>query len=159
MISIRKFKESDIENKVKWINDDENNQYLHYELPLDVEKTRNWFKNKNDSKRYDAVIEYEGIPVGLIGLLDIKDGKAEYYVILGDKRFKKRGIAIEATKLILEYGKNVLKLNSVIGYTETGNENMRSLFLKSGFEEVELIKNSAKNRDRIVDRYFFKYKF
>lgn len=159
MISIRKFKESDIENKVKWINDDENNKYLHYELPLDVEKTRNWFKNKNDSKRYDAVIEYEGIPVGLIGLLDIKDGKAEYYVILGDKRFKKRGIAIEATKLILEYGKNVLKLNSVIGYTETGNENMRSLFLKSGFEEVELIKNSAKNRDRIVDRYFFKYKF
>lgn len=159
MISIRKFKESDIENKVKWINDEENNQYLHYELPLDVEKTRNWFKNKNDSKRYDAVIEYEGIPVGLIGLLDIKDGKAEYYVIIGDKKFKKKGIGIEATKLILEYGKNVLKLNSVIGYTETGNENMINLFLKSGFEEVELIKNSAKNRDRIVDRYFFEYKF
>ncbi|MDO4779072.1 MAG: GNAT family N-acetyltransferase [Tissierellia bacterium] len=159
MISIRKFKESDIENKVKWINDEENNQYLHYELPLDVEKTRNWFKNKNDSKRYDAVIEYEGIPVGLIGLLDIKDGKAEYYVIIGDKKFKKKGIGIEATKLIIEYGKNVLKLNSVIGYTETGNENMINLFLKSGFEEVELIKNSAKNRDRIVDRYFFEYKF
>ena len=29
-ITIRKFEEKDIPNKVKWINDNNNNSYLHY---------------------------------------------------------------------------------------------------------------------------------
>ena len=69
-ISIRKFEESDIPNKVKWINDPRNNTYLHYELPLEIKKTEKWFEaNKNRTDRYDAIILCDEIPVGLIGLL------------------------------------------------------------------------------------------
>ena len=46
-VNIRPFTENDILNKVRWINDCENNKFLHYELPLDEDKTRAWFhKNK-----------------------------------------------------------------------------------------------------------------
>ena len=31
-IKIRKFQETDIPYKVRWINDDENNRFLHYDL-------------------------------------------------------------------------------------------------------------------------------
>ena len=82
-ISIRRFEERDIEKKVAWINDPRNNTYLHYDLPLEVEKTRLWFqKNRDRLDRFDAVIEADGVPVGLIGLLGIDDRnrKAEYYV-------------------------------------------------------------------------------
>ena len=36
--SIREFSYGDMENKVKWINDSENNRYLHYSLSLEMEK-------------------------------------------------------------------------------------------------------------------------
>ena len=84
-VTLRKFEERDIKNKVRWINDSANNQYLHYELPLEEEKTKQWYgKIKNRTDRYDAVIECDGKAVGVIGLLEIKNGQAEYYVTLGE---------------------------------------------------------------------------
>ena len=80
-IKVRDFCESDIDNKIKWINDDKINRFLHYDLPLVKEKTKTWFNNiKNVTNRYDAVIEVDGVPVGLIGLLSIdsKNKKAEH---------------------------------------------------------------------------------
>lgn len=74
--SIRLFRESDIPCKVRWINDSENNKFLHYDRPLDEDKTRVWFhKNKDRTNRYDAIIEYEWKSCGVIGLLSIADGR------------------------------------------------------------------------------------
>ena len=105
-VTIRKFESSDIPNKVKWINDFRNNTFLHYDFPLEIEKTRNWFeKNRDRTDRYDAVIEADGQPVGLIGLLSIdqKNKKAEYYVTIGEQAFLKKGIARQASKLLLDF--------------------------------------------------------
>ena len=33
-ISIRKFEGKDIPKKVEWINNSENNKYLHYDIPF-----------------------------------------------------------------------------------------------------------------------------
>ena len=44
-VGIRKFEEKDIPYKVKWINDDNNNKYLHYDLPIREDKTLIWFKS------------------------------------------------------------------------------------------------------------------
>ena len=61
-VAIRKFEERDIPSKVRWINDEANNRYLHYELPLEEEKTLAWFrKNQNRQDRYDAVIEWASV--------------------------------------------------------------------------------------------------
>src|SRR5690625_2966524 len=101
-ITIRKFESKDIPYKVKWINDPQNNQYLHYDLPLEIEKTETWFKkNKDNSSRYDAVIEVNNIPVGIIGLLNINEFKAEYYITIGDSTFKGKNIAKKASNLLL----------------------------------------------------------
>lgn len=59
-INIRKFSIEDIPNKVEWINNPKNNKYLHYNLPLEVQKTINWFKNNEKrTDRFDAVIEVD----------------------------------------------------------------------------------------------------
>ena len=104
-VTIRRFEIGDIPNKVKWINDPQNNTFLHYELPLEIEKTENWFrKNADRTDRYDAVIEADGKPVGLIGLLSIdhKHKKAEYYITLGERDYLGKGVAHRATKLLLD---------------------------------------------------------
>lgn len=155
-VSIRKFEEKDIPNKVKWINDPKNNQYLHYDLPLTEEGTKVWFlKIKDLTDRYDAVIEYDGAPVGIIGLLNIKNGKAEYYVTMGEADFKGKGIAKRATLLLLNYAFIERKLSEIYLYTEVDNIPAQKLFEKCGFIKGEIFKDSAVNRGKSVDRYYY----
>ena len=155
-VNIRPFMENDISNKVRWINDCENNGFLHYDLPLDEDKTRVWFhKNKDRLDRYDAIIEYDGKPVGIIGLLSIVDGRAEYYITLGESLYKGKGIARDASILLLKYAFEELKLREVYLYTEVDNISAQKLFEKCGFVKYRLDKNSAVNRGKFVDRYYY----
>lgn len=157
-ISIRKFLKKDIPNKVKWINDPLNNTFLHYDLPLSVEKTEIWFENnKNRNDRFDAVIEVDGIAVGLIGLISIdsKDSKAEYYVTLGERDYLGKGIAFKASKLLLEYAFKKLKLNRVYLYTECENIFAVKLYERIGFKREGVLLQDLFSKGHYVDRYVY----
>ena len=134
-IVIRKFTENDIENKVRWINNPENNSFLHYDIPLTISKTKEWFLNKNNLNRLDCTIEYNQIPVGVIGLLNIdnKNSKAEFYITIGETCFKRKGIAQKATEAMLQYAFDILRLNKV--YLNVDEENVAAckLYEKCGF--------------------------
>lgn len=123
-ITIRKFEKSDIPKKVEWINNPANNRFLHYNIPLSVEGTERWFdSHQGETTRYDAVIEADGVPVGTIGLLSIdrKNSKAEYYIAMGETSYKGKGVAKEASRLILSYGFEELGLNRIYLFTEVDN--------------------------------------
>ena len=155
-ISLRKFDENDIINKINWINNPANNQFLHYDLPLEYEKTKQWYlKNRDREDRFDAVIECNGIPVGLIGLLniDFQNKKAEYYIAMGDASFKGKGIATKASHLLLKYAFDEIKLNRIYLYTEKDNIIAQRLFEKVGFKKEGLLLNDIYFKDRKVDRY------
>lgn len=157
-VCIRKFEKRDISNKVKWINDPLNNTFLHYDLPLEIEKTEIWFeKNKDRIDRYDAVIEVDGVPVGLIGLLSIDPGnrKAEYYVTLGEREYLGKGVALKASLLLLEYAFYELALNRVYLYTETDNLTATRSYESIGFRREGLLKNDLFSKGRFVDRYVY----
>lgn len=155
-VQLRKFEKKDIPNKVRWINDENNNQYLHYDLPLDISKTEVWYqKNRNRTDRYDAIIEYDGIPVGVIGLLKIINNRAEYYITLGEQDFKGRGIAKEATLLLLQYAFFDRGLQEIYLYTEVNNIGAQRLFEHCGFVQKALEYGSAINRGISVDRYYY----
>ena len=65
-VTVRKFQKEDIPNKVKWINNPANNQFLHYDIPIEISKTQRWFDNNvGRTDRYDAVIEANGIACGI----------------------------------------------------------------------------------------------
>ena len=154
-VKIRKFEFTDIEKKIEWINNPENNEYLHYDLPLEYEKTCKWFENIKDSKnRYDAVIEYKGIPVGIVGLLNIdrKNEKCEEYITIGDTSLKRKGIATKALELICSYAFNDLKLNKVTAYVEYGNPSLY-LHTKVGFHIEGFLKNDLIVDDEYRDRF------
>lgn len=135
-VSIREFKLSDVEKKVEWINNPENNQYLHYNIPLSVEGTTKWFMNKETSSRLDCVIEYDGVPVGVIGLLEIDyfNKKAEFYITLGATEYKRKGIATTATRLIVDYAFDDLQLQKVYLNVDEANEKACRLYEKVGFK-------------------------
>lgn len=158
MVTIRKFEKKDIENKIRWMNDPRNNRFLHYDFPLEYEKTLAWYEGIKDREdRYDGVIEADGKPVGLIGLLSIekKNKKAEYYIAMGEPEFKGRGISTEASKLLLEYAFSVLGLEKLYLYTETENTAAHGLFQKVGFRLEGCFKNDICSRGVMTGRYAF----
>ena len=156
--AIRKFEQSDIVQKVEWINNPANNQFLHYDIPITIEGTRKWFdSHKDEETRYDAVIEFNGISVGIIGLLNIdkKNAKAEYYIAMGDMKYKGRGIAKEASRLILKYGFETLGLNRIYLFTEVENVVAQGLFSRVGFIKEGIIRQDVKRQGIYRDRIIF----
>lgn len=157
-VSIRKFEKRDIPNKVKWINDPANNAFLHYDLPLEVGKTEAWFeKNKDRTDRYDAVIEVDGTPVGLIGLLSVDhtNKKAEYYVTLGEREYLGTGVAGRALSMMIEFAFTEMGLNRVYFYTEVDNVAAAKSCERMGFRREGLLKNDLFSKGRFVDRYVY----
>lgn len=159
-ITIRPFTREDIKKKVEWINNPNNNQFLHYDIPISVENTEKWFEHhKEQEDRFDAIIQVDDIPVGTIGLLTIdkKNGKAEYYIAMGEQAFKGKGVAKEATKQILQYAFEELGLNRVYLFTETENIAAQKLFERVGFMREGLIRQDIVSRGRLVDRFAYGY--
>lgn len=157
-ISIRKMNSSDIDLKVKWINNKKNNRHLHYKLPLDRQKTLHWYEQiKDNQERFDGIIEYNGIPVGLIGLLNIVDSSAEYYIAIGECEYLGKGIAKIASKLLLQKAFKDYNLEKVILYTEIDNYKAQRLFESIGFKRLGLADAKVYNPrlNEYVERYIY----
>lgn len=155
-ISLRNFRKEDIPFKVTWINDRENNKYLHYDLPLREDKTLQWFKTLDSRKdRADYTIIYNTKPAGLIGLLnlDLKMKEAEYYVCLGGDEYKGKGIASTATDLLIKKSHQEYGLNNIYLYTEIKNMQAQKMFEKIGFEREPQIDNDLFYNGKYIERY------
>ena len=154
-VNIRKFERTDIPKKVEWINNPENNQFLHYDIPISIVGTERWFdSHQGEETRYDAVIEADGVPVGTIGLLSIdrKNSKAEYYIAMGEVDYKGKGVAKEASRLILEYGFEKLDLNRIYLFTEVENVAAQKLFERVGFVREGVIRQDILSHGKYADR-------
>lgn len=153
-VKLRKFELSDIDYKIDWINDPENNRYLHYNIPLEKEKTITWFLTKDNSKRKDYTILYNDNPVGVIGLLniDFENLKAEYYITLGSKEHKRMGISSKATEILLNEAFKKMKLNKLYLNVDADNLNACKFYEKNGFSCEGYFKEDIKHRGKLVDR-------
>ena len=50
-IMLREFQAEDIEHKIEWINNPENNAFLHYDIPINFENHAG-YENKNQITPY-----------------------------------------------------------------------------------------------------------
>ncbi len=159
-VKIRKFEEKDIPLKVKWINDPNINTYLHYDLPLTIEGTTKWFdriKDRND--RFDGTVEYNGVPVGICGLLNIdhRNKRAEIYFTIGDQSFQHRGICTKGFHILFDYAFNDLGLNKITGLVEAINVPSLGLVKKFNFKHEGTLVEDVKQGDVFIDRHCFAY--
>ena len=153
-VSVRLFNEDDITNKIHWINNSENNEFLHYDIPLTYEKTLLWYQNKDNDSRIDCVIEFNGAPVGLIGLLNISTvhRKAEFYICIGDITVKRKGVATISTNLILKYAFEKMLLNKVYLNVDSENSAACKLYEKIGFVCEGEFKEDLFHRGKMINR-------
>lgn len=136
-VTIRPLKEEDAYTSVKWRNDPEvfkytGNTYAH---EITIESELAWIRkviaNPND---YRCAIIVDGVYVGNIYLTGIEDGGGRYHIFIGDKSYWGKGVAKMASKLIIEYGFNVLNLETIELEVRKQNKRAFELYKNLGFQ-------------------------
>lgn len=135
-VSIRPLKIEDAYTSVRWRNDREVFQFTGntYDHEITIDSELKWLdrvsKNKNE---YRCAIIADDTYIGNIYLTDITSTTATYHIFIGNKEYWGKGVAREASKLILDYAFNQLNLKEVRLEVRPQNTSALKLYKKLGF--------------------------
>lgn len=157
-IYLRLMEEGDIPYKVKWVNDSEVRRTLNIDYPISEVGTKHWLnKVTTDGSRKDFIVclNKYNTPIGYGGFLniDIKNSKAELYMVIGDKTYWDKGYDKEIRKLLLDYAFKGLRLNRIYSYVLSENEKIMNLNKSSGFVIEGLLNKDVFTDGEYRDRY------
>lgn len=155
-VCLRLLEEADLEMTLGWRNQDEIRRWFYTSSVLTFEQHRNWVLNSYMPRDNDFIFVIEskaiGKLVGQISLYDIdfEKRRGEYgRVMIGERAASGKGIAREATRLILQFAFETLDLDEVYLSVFAHNERAINLYKACGFivdgqEEGSLIMSIKK---------------
>ena len=126
-INVRSFSEKkDKEIVAKWVSDEKGRLFLLSRLTAKEHNLDELLNNKNNT--FGIITLKDDTPIGLLAFLDYDkvNNKAELRKLLGEREFRGKGYAKEATKMWIEYGITKLKLRKIYLHTiDTNIANIR----------------------------------
>ena len=158
MMEIRRLSFEDLRTRVEWMNNPLIYTSMHYEVPILLEKTIQWYeKNLKDDKRCDITVLEDSEIVAFGGFTSINRevGKAETY-LFADPFHLHKGVGTRAKKLICEYGFEELGLNKL--YFITNEDNYASIRVneKCGFKLEGRMREEYLTKDgTLKDRLYY----
>lgn len=135
-MEIRRLRKEDLETRVAWMNNPAIYRSMHFEVPVMLDKTIEWFeRNQQREDRVDFAFTEPsggGIIVAFGGITSINRdaSKAETYLFVNPNE-KHRGIGSKAKKLLCCYAFRELGLNKL--YVVTNEDNTASIALQEKF--------------------------
>ena len=126
----------DADKYCRWLMDMDIMKTIEY-MYLNEEKEKVLLSDLMEDNRLFGIVEnISDKLIGATGLhqIDNISRRAMYGIFIGDKSFHGKGFGYEATNLILDYGFNVLNLNSIWLMCYSYNEKAISLYEKMGFK-------------------------
>jgi diamine N-acetyltransferase len=157
-IKLRKFSLKDIQAVFETINNSEITKYFRfYGTNYQVGDIENFIINSFGEKNQNfAIIDNSDNYLGTISLknIDIKSKNAEYAIMLGEKSIGK-GIAFDATNLVLYYAFYKLNLNKVYLNVITENKRAVNFYIKFGFRLEGLFKQHVLINQLLYDLNWF----
>ena len=155
---IRGLEKADLPVRVAWANDPAIFHSMGFVPPISLEKTISWWEgNQNNNSRFDAVFETdEGEYAAFGGLTGIDPivRKAEFYVFANPKMHG-RGIGTRATRMLCQYGFEVLQLHKIFLLTNESNVAARKLYEKVGFTLEGIHREEKLFNERYEGRYYY----
>ena len=140
-VAIRPLQESDAYTSYKWRNDDEVFKFTGrggYSQTITPECELDWLKKVLiNPDEYRCAILADGNYVGNIYLTDINNGTATYHIFIGDKAYWGKGVAKQASRLILQYGFSQLRLHTVCIHVRKANIRAHCLYQSLGFIDIK----------------------
>ena len=156
-VRIRPLEEKDALTSYKWRNDKDVFALTipaYKDFTVSYETELEWIRRViKNSDEYRCAIEADGIYVGNIYLTNITKDDAVYNIFIGDKSYWGKGVAFKASKLILQYAFDTLRLKRVVLEVRKEHASAIALYNKLGFEEIKRdeyiemqIENGQKNK-------------
>ena len=140
-VIIRPLREEDAYTSVKWRNDPEVFKYTGniYNHVITIESELEWIRkviaNNKAGLEYRCAIEADGVYVGNIYITNLLSRIGHYHIFIGNKDYWGKGIAKQASLLIIEDGFKKLGLQEIILSVRPENQRAQVLYRKLGFEE------------------------
>lgn len=149
---------------ITWARNQNLMKYLHIALPQNEQNGNQWFQRSLiDRTRDDFVIhavneEGERTPIGLLGLFNIDEGnkKAEYYILIGNSEFTRRGIASRASAEMLGNCFKLLNYNKITVMVDKDHYEAQKLIEKLGFRKEGLLaQDIISDSGEYIDRFIY----
>ncbi|MCK4312444.1 MAG: GNAT family N-acetyltransferase [Candidatus Cloacimonetes bacterium] len=131
----------DAKQYTKWINDLEVTKYLLLicqQITLEKEQEILADMSKKGVQIFGIIDLKSDKLIGNCSLFKINhlNRKADFGIFIGDKKFWNKGYGTEATKLILDYGFNILNLNNIMLEVFSFNKRAIKSYEKIGFNTI-----------------------
>jgi RimJ/RimL family protein N-acetyltransferase len=138
IVYIRPLQESDALISYHWRNDPEIWKYTGHrpDRIITPEIELNWIKqvlSNPTTKRFAICLREDNKYIGNVQLTDINNGVAHFHIFIGEKQCWGKGIATQATRLLIEYAKNELCLKELYLWVNEKNKAAIQVYLKCGF--------------------------
>ena len=126
---------------VEWLNDPEVCEHnSHHVFPYSLAQAKHYIESVSHDEHnlvLAIVANDSGKHIGNISLqkIDTVARSAEYAILVGDRDYWGKGVASEASKLLLTHGFKALNLHRIYCGTSSSNIAMQKLADKLGFKE------------------------
>lgn len=157
-VVLRLIEEADTDNIIKWRNSDAVKKNLYSQSLLTNEQHLTWLKTKvATGDCYQFIIEVHSLnvvrPIGTIFIknIDRVNSKGEYGIFIGESDCRGKGYALPATKNILEFAFNTLKLNRVYLTVFSDNYAAIKVYEKASFSCEGILKQDFLRCDGYID--------
>jgi RimJ/RimL family protein N-acetyltransferase len=151
-VLLRELKVEDAEISWKWRNDPEVWKLTGRKWSGNVTKEieENWIRNvlkQEDSKRFAICVGDQELYIGNVQLTNIRNKEAFFHIFIGEKQYWGKGIGSIATKLLLDYAKEELKLNTLKLIVKKSNIPAIKIYEKVGF----IISRSVDDKNYVME--------
>lgn len=158
-LTFRPLEASDLELRTKWQNNPNVGQNLGWQIRkgTTLEEGKEWFKGYvNDESDQRFIIEANGKPIGIVGLIDINpvDKNAMLYIVVGEDEYRGLGLGRRACEFIIDFGFNTLKLHKIYLEVNSYNKNAYNLYKKLGFVEEGCFREQIFHQGKYYDEIY-----
>ncbi len=131
----------DAEKYCEWLNDLEVTKYtLLFRQQLSLQSERNILEQLQETGNYIfSIVDLQNDElIGNCSLFDVnhRNRKAMFGILIGNKKYWNRGFGTEATKLILDFGFNILNLHNIMLEVFDFNKRAIKAYQKAGFKII-----------------------
>ena len=134
-ITLRHISEDDLEMIMNWRMSESVTKYMNTDPKLTMEGQKKWFASLGDNDKVrNWVIEVDGVPAGLINLIDIdwENGNTSWGYYIGEEKLRSLKTAISLEMSLYDYCFDVLGFNEVHNEVFKLNEGVWKLHLACG---------------------------
>ena len=145
-IRLKKLKSKDITKKyLSWVNNKKNQRYLELKKKITLKDLKEYFHDKDKGKLYG--IFYIKNHIGNINIKPLGQKSCYIGFMLGDKKFRSKGISTYAVSLAVSKCFNYYKFNKIYSNCDIRNIPSFKLLKKNNFKKIKKMPSFLKSQN------------